>query len=352
MDGSLAVILEAPGRIAVRRIPVPRVPGPAVRVEMGACGICGSDVRYYLGENPWALHTLGRHLPSPPNLVLGHEVAGMIPAAPGSPARRVAVLAYRSCGTCTYCRSGRENLCEHMEHFGHSAGWGTMPYYPGGMSERFDIWEGFARDIPGSISFEEATFLDGLAVAVHAVDRTGLVEGGRLGVIGLGPIGLLAAQAAAARGACRVVGCDTAALPVELAAAAGLEGMIRGGSEALLGHLGGGGKLDAVVDTVGSAASIRDGLSMLEKSGALVLLAVHPEPVPLAPVAFSGERRILSSANNLYRDFPRAIELLGSGRVRVSSLVTHRFPLSEAGDAFRVMLHKDSERAYKVILHP
>ena len=76
------------------------------------------------------------------------------------------------------------------------------------------------------------------------------------------------------------------------------------------------------------------------------------QKIPIAPIWFSGERRIMSSANNRYRDFPRAIELMASGTIRVKPLITHRFALREAAQAFRVMLHKDREQAYKVVLHP
>jgi 2-desacetyl-2-hydroxyethyl bacteriochlorophyllide A dehydrogenase len=351
MDTSLAVILERPGSIAVKRIPVPPVPGPSVRVQMRACGMCGSDMRYFAGENPWSLHTLGKHVPSPPNMVLGHEVAGIVQTPEGQ--KPVAILAYKGCGRCQYCRSGRENLCAAMEHFGHSAGWKEMAYYPGGMSEQFDIWEGFAREIPSSISFEEAPFLDGLAVAVHAVDRSGLQPGQHCGVIGLGPIGLLAAQVALDRGTSLVTGCDTSKLPVRLSREIGLEQVIRGDSSALSKHLTNKKlRLDVVIDTVGSAASIRDSLSMLEKSGTLVLLAVHEEEIPLAPIWFSGERRIMSCSNNRYEDFSRAIALMASGRIKVKPLISHRFDLGEAAEAFRAMLHKDQEKAYKVILYP
>jgi len=318
---------------------------------MQACGICGSDVRYFSGENPWSLHTLGKYVPSPPNMVLGHEVSGII-RNPGGEVR-VAILAYKSCGRCGYCRSDRENLCSTMEHFGHSAGWQEMPYYPGGMSEQFEIWEGFAHEIPPQVSFEEAIFLDGLAVAVHAVDQSGLLPGQRFGVVGLGPIGLLAAQVARSRGTSLVTGCDTSKLPVRLAREVGLEETIHGDSTALLKHLISKKKcLDAVVDTVGSSDSIRDSLSILDKSGTLVLLAVHEKELPIAPIWFSGERRIMSSANNKYSDFPRAIKLMASGAIKVKPLITHRFPLREAKQAFQVMLHKDREQAYKVILHP
>ncbi len=344
---STAVVLKRAGELAVERVTVPQVEGESVVVEMGACGICGSDIRYYQGENPWSLHTLGRNLPSPPNMVLGHEVAGTV----RDTSRRVAILAYKACGRCEYCTSGRENLCDDMEHFGHSAGWKPMDYYPGGMSQRFAIWRGFEYDIPDAVSFEEATFLDGLAVAIHAIDVSGAGQGSKVGVIGLGPIGLLAAQVARARGAREVYGCDVYDLPVRLAGESGFEGAVRSGSDGLAAVVGDS-RLTAVIDTVGSQDTITQGLSLLEKSGSHVLLAVHENPVQIAPIALSAERRILSSANNRYADFPEAIRLLENGSVRVEHLITHRFALDDAREAFDLMLAKGQNEAYKVVLHP
>ncbi len=352
METSFAVILERPEKIAVKHIPIPPVPGPSVRVEMRACGICGSDVRYYQGENPWSLHTLGKNVPSPPNMVLGHEVAGVIRTPEGE--RRVAILAYKACGVCEYCQTGRENLCSDMEHFGHSAGWSPMPYYPGGMSEQFDIWEGFAYEIPDSISFEEATFLDGLAVAIHAVNQGNLQAGQQFGVLGLGPIGMLAAQVAAAKGAAYVTGCDTSGVPVQLAAQVGLHEMIQTDSEGFRTSFqeNNQGGLDVIIDTVGVPESIQDGLSLLNKSGTLVLLAVHEQSTSIASVLLSGERKLVTSSNSKYHEFPEAIELMASDNIKVKPLITHRFHLQEAPQAFETMLNKEKYQAYKVILSP
>jgi len=181
---SLSVVLAGPQDLQVRRVPVPRVPGPAVRVRMKACGICGSDLRYLAGENPWSLHTLGRHVPCPPGVILGHEVAGIV--LENGRERRLGILAFKGCGQCLYCRTGRENLCAEVQHIGHASGWPEMPHYPSGMAEEFEVWKDFDYDLPDSISFEEAIFLDGLAVAVHAAGEARLEPGKRAGVIGLG----------------------------------------------------------------------------------------------------------------------------------------------------------------------
>jgi threonine dehydrogenase-like Zn-dependent dehydrogenase len=351
-DTSLSVILEGPEKLNLREIEVPIIPGNIERITMQAVGICGSDVRYFQGENPWALHTLGRHVPSPPNMVLGHEVAGI--AVRNGRSVPVAILAYKACGTCIHCRRGDENLCSDMAHFGHSAGWKDMEFFPGGMAHKFTIWDGFAYELPATVGFESATFLDGLAVAIHSLDCGGLAPGMSVAVLGLGPIGLLAAQAAVAQGADYVTGCDILAFPVELAKKVGIEHAVVGPPGKLAKTLKASSdrRIDIVVDTVGTDESIAQGLDLLEKRGTVVLLAVHDANLSVRGTALSGERSIKTSSNNRYADFPRAIELLSKGAVLTEPLVTHRFPLRDVGKAFDVMLRKDAERAFKVVIVP
>ena len=349
-DYSKSVILDAPGKLILERIPVPIISGEIELCEMRAVGICGSDIRYFEGENPWALHTLGKNLPSPPGMVLGHEVAA-VTRRDGEEVR-VAILAYKSCGVCRYCREGNENLCSDMEHFGHSAGWGDMQHFPGGMAERFTIWRDFAYPLPGKISYEEATFLDGLAVALHSLDVGGMSPGKRIAAIGLGPIGMLACLAAQALGAESVTGCDTSAFPLELADRVGLGELILGDATDLSNHIDRSDRVDIVIDTVGSDDSIASGLGILEKSGSHVLLAVHEHPIPIQGTALSGERRIVTSSNNRYSDFPRAIEMLDSGAISVGPLITHRFRLSDVAEAFSLMQDKQKNRAFKVVIIP
>lgn len=343
---ALSVVLAGPGDLRVERIPIPRVGDDAVRVRLGACGICGSDLRYLRGENPWSQHTLGRHVTSPPNMVLGHEVAGL--ARTGDGETRVAILAYKACGTCPACRAGRENICANVQHIGHATGWGEMEHYPGGMAEEFEVWPGFAYPIPESISFDEATFLDGLAVSIHACDRAQVASGKRVAVVGLGPIGMMAAQVAMHRGASRVAACDATELPVQLAGGVGLEDAVRADA---LDFLDVADEYDAIVDTIGTPQTVAAALRALRPGGALALLAVHDGEIAVNQLALSGERLVTTSANNPYDDFARAIELMAGGAVRVKSLVTHRFPLARATEAFEVMAQKDRMGAYKIVLH-
>jgi L-iditol 2-dehydrogenase len=343
---ALSVVLAGPDDLRVERIPVPRVGGDAVRVRLGSCGICGSDLRYLRGENPWSQHTLGRHVTSPPNMVLGHEVAGFARRADGE--TRVAILAYKACGSCHACRAGRENICANVQHIGHATGWGEMDYYPGGMAEEFEVWPGFAYPIPDRISFDEATFLDGLAVSIHACDRARVDAGSRVGIVGLGPIGMMAAQVAMHRNASRVAACDATELPVRLAHGVGLDDAVRADA---LEFLDVADEYDSIVDTIGTPETVAAALRALRPGGALALLAVHDGEIAVNQLVLSGERLVTTSANNPYADFVRALDLMAAGAVNVRSLVTHRFPLSRAEEAFEIMANKDRMGAYKIVLH-
>jgi threonine dehydrogenase-like Zn-dependent dehydrogenase len=164
---------------------------------------------------------------------------------------------------------------------------------------------------------------------------------------------MLAAQTAQARGAALLRGCDTSEVPVRLAAETGVTGVIQGDGHDLAEAVRRESRLfDAVIDTVGSSGSLKQGTALLDRGGTLVLLALHDGPLPVTGKGLSGERRIVSSANNPYTDFGRAISLMESGRIKTDPLITHRFPLSRAEEAFQVMLAKDTRGAYKIILHP
>lgn len=235
-----------------------------------------------------------------------------------------------ACGSCPQCAAGRENLCGNMEHFGHSAGWKDMEYYPGGMSEVFTIWEENAVPIPDSVSFEEATFLDGLAVAVHSLHQGRLQKGESLGIVGLGPIGMLA---------------EKVGIPYSV-------NIRRQEMRRLVRQTAPNGALDVVIETVGTPENLSLGLSLLAPQGRLVLMAAGHGEIRFSATHISGEREVLSSANNRYSEFPRAVKLLAEGSVKVKELIPHRFPLNEALQGFEVMLNKQENKAYKVVILP
>lgn len=344
-----AAVLRGPRDLAVMSIPVPRPRPGEVLLEVLACGICGSDLRYFEGENPWAKHTLGHEKPNPPNMVPGHEVAGR------HEGRAVAVLAFKACGRCRACRRGQENLCATTAHLGHGAGWGDMEFNPGGMAQLCPVWQENLYALPPGVSAAEGTLLDGLAVAVHAVRRAALFPGASVLVVGAGPIGLCIMQAARALGAGPCLVADIYAVALECAAALGADETreVGGGVDDLAAALApDAGRPDAVFETTGDAAAQEAALGLLAPGGCLMLMAGAAPGLRLPEGALAGERRLTTASNHMYEDFEIAVELLGSGRVRVGPMITHRFPLAEAVRAFEVARDKPRHGAIKVIIEP
>jgi len=354
-----AVVLRGPGWLEVRDIPEPTLGPDQVLVRVRACGICGSDLRYLHGENPWSQHTLGVRLPNPPDIVLGHEFAGEIAKVPhrrleGRLGERVAVLAYRSCGTCFYCQRGLHNLCANTAHIGHGAGWGGSVSNPGGMAEFCPVWAEMAYPLPPSISYEEGVLLDGTAVAVHAVARAEVGRGDWVVVVGCGPIGLLTTQVARARGA-NIIAADVATGPLRLARELGAETTVHAEAAALqeaVDRSTDGIGAAAVLNSVGTPETIIGSMQLLRRGGRQVLVALETSDITLPLTALAGERVLTVSANNTYPEFEEALRLVTAGAVQCRPLITHHYPLDQAVEAFAATERRAETGAVKVVLYP
>ncbi len=349
-----AVVLHGPNDLEVRRIPVPEPLPGEVLLRVGACGICGSDLRYLLGENPWAKHTLGHQEPNPPDMILGHEIGGSVSV--GGRTRRVAAMAFRTCGACMYCRSGRSNLCPNTQHLGHSAGWEGQN--PGGMADFCRAWENCLFDLPDHVGLDEATFCDGLGVAVHAVNQTAVMPSSAVLVLGGGPIGLSIAQVAAARGADPVIITDVYDAPLQCAEELGLGPRLNVAGIAdteVAGELkraAGSNGLIAAFDTTGQLSAQEQALGALDRGGMLVAMAGVADGLTLTESSLAGERRLTTCSNNFVEDFETGLRLLASGQVQVKPMITHSFALEDACEAFATALNKHETGAIKVIIEP
>ena len=355
-----SVVLECPEVLSWMDVPEPVLTAPEhVLIEVGACGICGSDLRYYRGENPWALHTLGRHIDNPPNIIMGHEYAGTVVAVNDKRfehlvGRPVGAQSFRVCGECEFCRSGRENLCPSTIHLGHAQGWGAMDLYPGAYGERTIAWGDRCFPMPDHVTFDEAAMADILCVGVHANGRVAIRPGDAVVCIGGGPAGMAIAQVALVRGAGRVFVSDPSAVCRRVAAQ--YDGIVV--IDPAAGDVGervrdesGGKGVSAVFDTVGSAETWTLGLSLLGVSGTFVNLAVHDEMASASLAAFGSERTVTTSSNAFNRDVAEAYGLLFEGKVDVKPWLTHRFPLAQYREAFDLLL-ADEKQAFKVVLLP
>ena len=354
-----AAVLRRRGELVVQEVSVPQPNDDEVLIRVKACGVCGSDIRYFRGDNPWSMQTLGEVHENPSNMVLGHELSGIVEACPsGHPTLqegdRVSVLAYKGCGVCKYCRSDRENLCAQTEHLGHGAGWDDRAFCPGGMAEYCTAWSDKVFALPDSVSFEEAVFLDGVAVALHAFNRGSMRQGDRVVIVGCGPIGLVLLQIAKLSGASSVICVDVQSKPLELAALLGADKTVQVEPGALAESFRDAGvdEADVIFDSVGEASDLEPILSLLARGGTLVWLVVKDQRLAINHRLLAGERTLTVSANNRYEFFPQAVDLVAQKRVVVKPMITHRFALADINEGFAVMAEKERYDALKVVIFP
>ena len=355
-----AVVLERPEIMTWMDVPKPVLTDQAqVLIKVGACGICGSDLRYFHGENPWAMHTLGRHVDNPPNIIMGHEYAGTVVEVNDRSyepllGKRVGAQAFKVCGTCSYCRSGHENICPDTIHLGHAQGWGSMDFYPGAYGEYTIAWGDLCFPIPEEISFEEAGMADILCVGVHATGRADIQAGSSALCIGGGPAGVAIALVALLRGAEKVFVSDPSEICRQVAGQySGLvpiDPTTGDVAEIVLEQTGERG-VAAVFDSVGTSATFSLGLSFLQPAGCYVNIAVHDESANINLSAFGSERRVTTSSNATNSDVATAYAHIYEGRIDVKPWLTHHFPLSEFAEAFRLLL-ADEKQAFKAVLIP
>jgi len=356
-----ALVLQAPRTLAIMDVPETKPAYGQVILRVSRCGICGSDIRYFCGENPWAKQTLGKETPNPPNIILGHEFVGIVDEVGADRdavllGKRVAVNTFITCGRCSFCRSGLENLCPNTKHLGHGQGWGKMAFYPGGMAEQCLAFGNQVYELPAHVTDEQATFLDPMIAALHAVDVGKPKVLDKVAICGAGPIGLLIAQFVKVYGAVQTFITDVADENIAAARAVDVDFPLKvsageGSFRELVMEQTRSEGVDLVFDTVGTTQTIQESLGLLKKGGTLVLMATKEQDIRFPALLLSAERTIRTSSNAMYADFPRAIEFLATGKVQVDPLITHRFALTNALEAFQTACNKSQTGAIKIILN-
>lgn len=301
--------------------PVPAEGESLVRVT--AVGLCGSDLHWY-GEGGIGDAVLERPL------VLGHEVSGVLVSGPHT-GRAVAVDPALPCGRCDTCLTGHRNLCPSVRFAGH----GTVD---GGLRELVAWPDAQLHLLPDGLRGAEATVLEPLGVALHAMDLAHVRLGASVTVVGCGPIGLLLVQLARAAGAARVVaveplphrrataeacGADVALDPAECLP----DGMHATG----LGPPG----TDVVLEVVGSEPAVALAVRAARPGGRVVLVGIPDEDRTAFPASVARRKGLtLAVARRMQEVYPRAVDLVERGVVDVASLVTGRFGLEQVDDAF------------------
>jgi L-iditol 2-dehydrogenase len=339
------LVLQQYGKLEVVETARPEPCRDEVLIRIEACGICGSDVHGYDGST-------GRRIPP---VVMGHEAAGAIAALGAgvegfSVGDRVTFDSTVYCGVCVFCLRGDVNLCERREVVGVSCGEYRRA---GAFAEYVVVPRRILYKLPDDLPFAEAAMLEAVSVALHAVRLGGAADGDTALVIGAGMIGLLTLQAAMAAGYGRVLITDTDATRLAMAAGLGAEETLLAVDDlaAEIVRRTDGLGVDTVFEAVGHAQTVATAIDCVRKGGTVVLIGnLSPQVVlPLQKVV-TRQIRLQGSAASA-GEYPRAMELMRTGAIRVKPLISAVAAL-EKGPAWFERLHEGEPGLMKVVLSP
>jgi L-iditol 2-dehydrogenase len=341
-----ALLLSAYKQLEVAELPRP-VPGTdEVAIRVAACGICGSDVHGYDG-------TSGRRIPP---IVMGHEAAGTIAEVGADvtsfkPGDRVTFDSTVYCGACDYCRAGQVNLCDFRQVVGVSCGDYRRA---GAFAEYVVVPQRILYRLPDALSFPEAAMLEAVSVALHAVRLSELKGGETALVIGAGMIGLLTLQAAHAGGAARVIVADIDATRLKMAKEMGADEVLHlSGAELIaeIMRLTAGKGVDVALEAVGRNETVTAAIDSVHKGGTVTLIGnISPEVTLPLQIVVTRQIRLQGTAASA-GEYPQAIEMMTSGKIRVQPLISAVAPLADGPQWFE-RLYAREPNLMKVVLEP
>jgi 2-desacetyl-2-hydroxyethyl bacteriochlorophyllide A dehydrogenase len=325
--------------IRIEDVPTPKIKDDEVLVRVKAVSICGSDVHAYRGVSKRRT----------PPLVMGHEFSGEIVKLGKSvkgfkEGTRVVIEPILTCGICRLCRLGRNNICENMSLVGL--------HLSGAFSEYVSIPASKCHTLPDTVSFEEASLVEPLAVAVHAVTLASLETNEDVCILGSGAVGLMTLQVVNDIGAKKLFVIDTLEYRLDLAKKLGATRTINAKKEDPVKEVLAHGGVNTVFEAVGHQKTVQQTLSMVQKGGKVIIIGMLDATMELGMLDVTvKEIEIRGSYGYTSKDFKQALTLITKGKVEVKPLITHVLPLHDIAKGFD-MLSQGSENVIKVVLKP
>ncbi|MFQ5967410.1 MAG: zinc-binding dehydrogenase [Acidimicrobiia bacterium] len=345
-----ALVVTEPNDFSVTEVADPEPDSFEVKCRVRAVTICGTDAHLLAGDYP------GFWPPAFP-FIPGHEWAGeIVSLGPGAEllgweiGDRVAGTSHNACGYCRKCVEGRYNLCENYgkpglhRQYGHTTQGAFAEYVVHGAKSVFPL--------PDDLSFDVGAVLDPASIALHTANRGGNRPGDTVVVFGPGPVGLLAADAARARGAGGVIVVGRGS---RLAKAKEMGSEVvdytKDDPVATIRKATDDRGADIVLECAGVPQTYQWSLEVLRKGGRIASVGI-----PVAEVTLSLQNLVLyeyelvgvrASAGEMVHVIPLVVD----GRIRAAELITHHFPLSDFPEALATF-NERRDGALKVIIQP
>ncbi|OYT57928.1 alcohol dehydrogenase [Euryarchaeota archaeon ex4484_162] len=328
--------------VRIEEMPIPEINDDEMLVKVKACGICGSDVMewYRIKKAP---------------RVLGHEMTGDVVKTGKNVKKysvgdRVFVSHHVPCNTCRYCLLGHHTLCKTL----HSTN-----FYPGGFAEylrvpSINVDRGVFL-LPSEMTYDEGVFIEPLACVIRGIRTVGFTPGCSVLIIGSGVSGLLYIKLVKALGCGSVFSTDINNYRLSMAKKMGADAAIHASENVpdIIKKHNDGNLADLVVVCTGAVSAAKQAFESVQPGGAVLLFApTQPGisiPLPLFDL-WNKQVKIVSTYAGAPVDIELAIRLIKSKQVMVKDLITHRFPLKDAAEGFKLVA--DAGKSLKVILYP
>jgi L-iditol 2-dehydrogenase len=328
--------------VRIEEMPIPEIQDDELLIKVKASGICGSDVMewYRLKKAP---------------LVLGHEISGDVVKTGKNVTTfqkddRVFVTHHVPCNTCHFCLNNQHSLCDTLHH---------TKFYPGGFAEylrvpSINVDRGTFL-LPQEISYEEGTFIEPLACVVRGFRIAEFKPPGTVLILGCGIAGLLNIKLAQTLGATRIIATDINPYRLKMAEKIGADytfnakenipEKIKKSNEGELA--------DFVILCAGVSQAAQQAITST-KAGGILLLFAPTEPGITIPLdlfdIWNKQIKIISTYAGAPKDIKDAIQYLQTKIITITDLITHKLPLKEASQGFKIVAQ--AQESMKVILQP
>lgn len=338
-------VYYGPRDVRLEESEVPKIADKEILIKIHACGVCGTDIKTVMRGHP---------LIKPPT-VLGHEIAGEIvkmgkDVMEHKIGERVVVAPYVPDGTCYYCLHGRYTMCSGL--------YDQTPT-PGGFAEFVKVPDNIVKkgtlEIPGTVSYEEASLTEPLACCLHGIEECHVGVGDSIAIIGDGPIGLMHLQLAKVKGATKTILSGQLNERLKLAEELGADVTVNETEEKpvekVMEETDNRGA-DAVIVAVGSVAAAEEGLKMVRKGGIINFFGGFPgqSELKLDPnLIHYSEVTITGTFGFSHITFANALQLIGTRKVNVDKLITHKFRLNQVLTAIDVLAERKGLKAVVTI---
>lgn len=324
--------------LKIEDYPKPQINADEVLIKVAACGVCHTD-----------LHYIDHGVPTfkKPPFILGHEISGTV-AEIGANVKnlkindRVLLPAVLTCGTCEFCRIGRENICKTMIMFGNHIDGGYAEFVKAPAKDVFIL----PQEIPLA---EGCIIADAISTPYHAVKNRGKVRAGDIvAVFGCGGVGINLVQLSAACGA-TVIAVDIIDKKLDWAKKFGATYIFNASKTPDvtkdIRKLTSGG-VDIAFEAIGNPTTMTTAYNSLKKGGRLCIVGYTDKDITLSAAKMMFfEMEVIGSLGCRPVDYPRLIEMARIGKIQVAPLVTHKFPLDKINDAFDTLRKGESLRS-------